>query len=94
VDRAAWREYSPIDELFREVEATAMDTNPHLLDVVALLSDVPAHGLLRGQVGTVVELLDGAYEIEFSDDDGKTYAELALAPDQLLVLHHRPQQAA
>ena len=55
---------------------------------------VPAHGLLRGQVGTVVELLDGAYEVEFSDDEGKTYAELALAPDQLLVLRHRPHQAA
>ena len=57
-----------------------MHTTPHLLDVVALLSDVPAHGLLRGQVGTVVELLDDAYEVEFSDDEGKTYAELALAP--------------
>ncbi len=71
-----------------------MHTTPHLLDVVALLSDVPAHGLLRGQVGTVVELLDGACEVEFSDDEGKTYAELALALDQLLVLHHRPQRAA
>jgi hypothetical protein len=71
-----------------------MHTSPRLPDVVALLSDVPAHGLLRGQVGTVVELLDGAYEVEFSDDGGTTYAELALAPDQLLVLHHRPRQAA
>ena len=71
-----------------------MHTTPHLLDVVALLSDVPQHGLLRGQVGTVVELLDGAYEVEFSDDEGKTYAELALPSDQLLILHHRPQQAA
>ena len=71
-----------------------MHTTPRLLDVVALLADVPAHGLLRGQVGTVVELLDGAFEVEFSDDDGKTYAELALAPDQLLILHHRPLQAA
>ena len=50
--------------------------------------------LLRGQVGTIVELLDGAYEVEFSDDEGKAYAELALEPDQLLVLHHRPQRAA
>ena len=71
-----------------------MHTKPHLLDVVALLSDLPAHGLLRGQVGTVVELLDGACEVEFSDDEGKTYAELALEPDELLVLHHRPQRAA
>jgi Domain of unknown function (DUF4926) len=67
---------------------------PRLLDVVALLSDLPEYGLVRGQVGTVVELLDGAYEVEFSDDDGRTYAELAVAPHQLLVLHHRRQQAA
>jgi len=71
-----------------------MNTAPRLLDVVALLSDLPAHGLLRGQVGTVVELLDGAYEVEFSDDEGETYAELALEPQHLLVLHHRPQHAA
>jgi hypothetical protein len=69
-----------------------MHTAPRLLDVVALLSDVPTHGLVRGQVGTVVVLLDGAYEVEFSDDEGKTYAELALPPDQLLFLYHRPQQ--
>lgn len=37
-----------------------MPTALHLLDVVALLADVPAHGLVRGQVGTVVELLNGA----------------------------------
>jgi hypothetical protein len=71
-----------------------MNTTPQLLDVVALLTDVPAHGLLRGQVGTVVELLDGAYEVEFSDDEGKAYAELALQSDQLLILHHRPLRAA
>jgi hypothetical protein len=71
-----------------------MHTAPRLLDVVALLSQMPTHGLLRGHVGTVVEGLDGAYEVEFSDDDGKTYAVLALPADQLLVLHHRPQRAA
>ena len=68
-----------------------MHTTPRLLDVVALLSEVPAHGLLRGQVGTVVELFDDACEVEFSDDEGKTYAELELAPDRLLVLHHGPR---
>lgn len=71
-----------------------MRREPQLLDVVALLADVPEHDLVRGQVGTVVELLDGAYEVEFSDDDGKTYAELALPSNQLLVLHHHPQRAA
>lgn len=40
-----------------------------------------------------MELLDGAYEVEFSDDEVKAYVELALEPDQLLVLHHRPQRA-
>jgi len=65
-----------------------MQTTPRLLDVVALLSDVPVRGLERGHVGTVVELLNGACEVEFSDEEGKTYAQLALAPDQLLVLHY------
>lgn len=72
----------------------AMPATPQLLDIVALLTDIPAHGLLRGQVGTVVERLDGAYEVEFSDDAGKTYAELALPSDQLLILHHRRLRAS
>lgn len=49
--------------------------------------------LLCDRQQTVVELLDDAYEVEFSDDEGRTYAELALPSDQLLVLYHRPQQA-
>ncbi len=65
------------------------------LDVVALMGDVPARGLVRGQVGTMVETLEpNVYEIEFSDDHGRTYAELALREDQLLVLHYRPRHAA
>ena len=66
-----------------------------LLDVVALTVDLPDLGLSRGQVGTVVELLDGdAFEVEFSDDDGRTYATLALRPHQFLILHHRPTMVA
>ncbi len=39
-----------------------------LLDVVAVLEDVPQHGLLCVEVGTVVELWkDGVFEVEFSD---------------------------
>ncbi len=65
-----------------------------LLDVVALTVDLPDRGLLRGQVGTVVELLaPGVYEVEFSDDEGRTYAQLPLPEQQLLVLHYRPQAA-
>jgi len=67
-----------------------------LLSVVALLEDMPQKGLSRGQVGTVVEsLAPGVYEVEFSDDAGRTYASLALRSDQLMRLHHEPcQQAA
>ena len=54
------------------------DESPSLLDVVALLTDVPAHRLARGQVGTVVERLgDETLLVEFSDDQGRAYA---LAP--------------
>ena len=67
-----------------------------LLSVVALLEDVADHGLMRGQVGTVVErLTPGVYEVEFSEDDGRTYATLSLRAGQLLQLHHvRSHQAA
>lgn len=72
-----------------------MSAKIDILDVVALLEDVPAKGLVRGQVGTVVELLvPGIFEVEFSDDQGRSYATLALKGDQLMVLHHRPVQDA
>jgi hypothetical protein len=66
-----------------------------LLDVVALTEDVPARGLSRGQVGTVVEMLaPEVYEVEFCDDAGRTYASLALRADQLMTLRYRPLQVA
>ncbi len=66
-----------------------------LLDVVALTEDLPQRGLYRGQVGTVVEALaSDAFEVEFCDDGGQTYASLALRADQLMVLHYRPLQVA
>jgi len=65
-----------------------------LLDVVALTDELPERGLSRGQVGTVVETLaPGVYEVEFSDDEGRTFATLALRADQLLVLHYDPVTA-
>lgn len=68
---------------------------PRVLDVVALLEDLPDRGLRRGQVGTVVEeLAPGVFEVEFSDDHGRTYATLALRAEQLLVLHYEPALAA
>jgi len=66
-----------------------------ILDVVALTTDLPDRGLLRGQVGTIVELLgDGAAEVEFVDEAGRTYAQCAIPLRQLLVLHYRPQRVA
>lgn len=66
-----------------------------LLDVVALTGELPDRGLHRGQVGTVVETLArGVYEVEFSDDEGRTFATLALRADQLLVLHYEPVKVA
>ncbi len=59
------------------------------LAVVALLEDQPERGLRRGQVGTVVErLAPGVFEVEFCDNEGRTYASLALRSDQLMILHH------
>jgi hypothetical protein len=66
-----------------------------LLQVIALLEDLPLRGLVRGQVGTVVERIGpDAFEVEFSDNDGRTYATLALRPCQFLVLHHEAVEAA
>ncbi len=70
-----------------------MTTSIKLLDVVALTVDLPEDHLWRGQVGTVVEVLAGgnAFEVEFSDRQGRTYDSLGLRPDQLMVLHYDPQ---
>ena len=59
------------------------------LSVVALVEDLPAKGLKRGQVGTIVEVLaPGVYEVEFSDDQGQMYASAGLHSDQLMRLYH------
>jgi hypothetical protein len=67
---------------------------PSLLDVVALLADLPAAGLARGQVGTVVESLDEKTAlVEFSGDDGRAFAVVPCPRDALLVLHYVPEPA-
>ncbi len=66
-----------------------------LLDVVALTVDLDRRGLVRGQVGTVVERLGpDVFEVEFSDDTGRAYAQAALPADQLLVLRYLSAHAA
>ncbi|BAZ16652.1 hypothetical protein NIES4071_85300 [Calothrix sp. NIES-4071] len=62
-----------------------------LLNVVALLKDLPTIKLYRGQVGTIVEEYEpGVFEVEFSDLNGRAYAIETLNAHQLLVLYHQP----
>lgn len=59
-----------------------------MLDVVALMKDVPEKRLKKGQVGTVVEeWAPGVFEIEFSDKQGQSIGFLAAEEKDLLLLH-------
>jgi len=72
-----------------------MNNSAKLLDVVALVEDMPEHDLVRGQVGTVVELLaSDVFEVEFTDNEGQTYASVSARAGQLMLLHHRPAKVA
>lgn len=66
-----------------------------LLDVVALLVDLPEHGLRRGAVGTVVEVFErsphhpGGFIVEFVDDgSGGVYAHADITDAAQLVKLH------
>lgn len=73
---------------------TADGAQDDLFPTVALLRDVPECGLLRGQVGTVVESLDAEMAlVEFSDDEGRAYAVAACRRDALLPLRTTPLAA-
>jgi hypothetical protein len=72
----------------------AKNERPSVLDVVALLADLPAERLARGQVGTVVESFDErTVLVEFSDDEGRAYAIVPCPRSELLILHYVPQAA-
>ncbi len=72
-----------------------MNQQIKVLDVVALTEDLPERKLRRGQVGTVVEsLAPGVFEVEFTDNDGRSFASLALGSNQLMVLYYQPVEAA
>jgi hypothetical protein len=67
------------------------------LDIVALTENVETNHyetgeriiLYKGQVGTVVMDFNGeAFEVEFSNNDGTTYAMETLKSEQLMLLHH------
>ncbi len=71
-----------------------------LLDVVALLEDLPGAGLQRGQVGTVVEIFAaraevvGAFLVEFSDRSGRSFAFAELHPSQIVKLRYDAEREA
>ena len=75
---------------------TGAASNVHPFDIVALLRDRKELGLAAGEIGTVVEVYGGgeAYEIEFVDDRGQTYALETFRADEILRLHVRGQPYA
>lgn len=81
------------EDMWRKIEALPREAekkNIGLFDTVAVLEDLPQLNLQRGEVGAVVELLaPDVYEVEFCDDEGRTYAMFALREDQVMVLHNQ-----
>lgn len=66
-----------------------------LLDVVALLQDLPELDLIRGQVGTIVDQYEpDVFEVEFCDANGRAYALETLSANVLMILHHQPKELA
>ncbi|WP_406044928.1 DUF4926 domain-containing protein [Micromonospora sp. NBC_00898] len=58
----------------------------NLFDVVELLSDLPEEQLAAGSVGTIVHVFtapEQAFEVEFTDNEGRTLTTIALRPDKI-----------
>lgn len=77
-----------------------MSDDIHLHDVVAVLENLPARHfstgepvlLRRGQVGAVVMAYDGtAFDVEFADSTGRTYALLLVDSKILMPLRYQPE---
>ena len=73
------------------------------LDLVALLTDRPALGLYRGDVGTVVHIYAGGdlYEVEFLNAKGETVGVETLTANEIravdlgrVILHYSPMELA
>ena len=60
------------------------------LDVVVLDTDMPQHGLKRGDLGTVVQVYSpDAIEVEFVTASGRTEALLTLNTTQVRAVQDR-----
>lgn len=66
-----------------------MEKRLRLLDVVALLINIPNEKLSVGQVETTVDVLaDDVFEVEFADTKSRTLTTCAVATNDLLKLTH------
>jgi len=65
-------------------------------DVVALLTDLPQHGLSAGDTGAIVHCYSqpGVYEVEFVNAAGETKAVVTVEAHQLLKLNWAPAVSA
>ena len=58
------------------------------LDVIALLKEIPVHGLVRGDIGTVVTILsDSVYEVEFMAEHGVSKAVIPVTEKDIMKIH-------
>lgn len=62
---------------------------PELYDTVRLKVDLPEWGLSAGEIGAIVLVFDTpqeAYEVEFTDEEGRTRVTCALTADQFEIV--------
>lgn len=62
-----------------------------ILDVVVLTEAIPSLKLRKGELGTIVEILDkGVFLVEFADTKGITYAMIPLKATTLMKVYYEP----
>ena len=67
-----------------------MNNTLKVLDVVAILRDIPEKKLVKGQVGTIVEKWDNnVFEVEFCNTKGETLSLAQIGDRDLLLLHYQ-----
>ncbi|MEO8666476.1 MAG: DUF4926 domain-containing protein [Ignavibacteria bacterium] len=71
-----------------------MDNKFKILEVVALLIDIPEKNLIKGQVGTIVEFLENeTFEVEFCNRNGETIQTAPIESKDILLLHYENEMA-
>jgi Domain of unknown function (DUF4926) len=62
-----------------------------LFDVVVLTEAISSHNLRKGELGTIVEILDEeVFLVEFADTKGVTYAIVPLKSSSLMKVYYEP----